>query len=154
MWEGQMNYKREKSLRDDRWLLTVDKFLRDAKQKGKREQGASLELTGYWCKMELWRQSRLCLGSPLTCRGMQRWRGQRRKIAGNNELWKTLPAVCPCPVLPGSSSLFLRAHLAHAKTFIFTAYCCLRLKWLALVLGQMLTLPVRTWEYILCRENV
>lgn len=42
-----MNYKREKSLGDDRWLLTVDKFLRDAKEKDKREQRASLELRRY-----------------------------------------------------------------------------------------------------------
>lgn len=33
------------------------------------------------------------------CREMQRWRGQRRKIAGNNEPWKPLPSLCPCPVL-------------------------------------------------------
>lgn len=42
-----MNYKREKSLGDDRWLLTVDKFLRDAKEKTRREQRASLELRRY-----------------------------------------------------------------------------------------------------------
>ena len=159
MWEWQMNYKREKSLGDDRWLLTVDKFLRDAKEKDKREQGASLELTRYWCKMELWWQSRLCLGSLRMCRKMQRWRGQRRKIAGNDEPSKPLLAVCPCPVLscpilPGSSSLFPSAHSAHAKTFIFSPYYSLRLKWLTPVLGQMLTLPVGKCEYLLCGENV
>lgn len=73
--------------------------------------------------------------------------GQRNKISGDNESWKPLPAVYPCPVLPGSSSLELL--FTHAKPSIFTPYYSLKLKWLILVLGQMLTLPVRKWEYLL-----
>lgn len=95
------------------------------------------------------------LVKPANMQGDAEMERTKKETWGHNVPWKSLPAVRSHPVLSCPARVLLPVPKCSFYSYKNFNLHSLRLsKALTPVLCQMLTLPVRKWEYLLCGENV